>query len=558
MSSLTSKRTKSDRANKPSGVYIPPAKRVKQEKFEESSEENQKLNWNHLRKRITGLINRVNKSNIRLIIRELFGLNLIRGKGIFASAIIKAQETSPIFTDVYAALLTAINSRIASIGLLVVDRLILQYRTAFANDNKPKCLATARFIAHLTNQEVVHEILALQILIHLLEKPTPFSIEIAIAFLKEAGAKLEELAPSGLFAVFEQLRRLTSDLNDKLDSRTLDMIDVVHMIRKSKFEDFPSVKPGLDLIEEKDKITHQREITEPTQTDYYLELNHFKLDPNYIENEAKYELLKKVVLGEEEETSSEEDDDGESVNGSSSDDDEEGEDKEKEEMKIIDQTGAKLTDFRRNVYLTIRSSLSHEECAHKLLKMNIPKNLNDELCYMMLDFCAQQRTYNQFSGLLAELFCKLNKKEYAQNFENIFMSVYETIHRQESNKIRNTAKFFAHLLATDSIDWTILKVIKLGEQTTTSRGRVFVKFLFEELTETLTLKRLDERIKDPKNSEAFEGLFPKDDPRNTKFAINFFTSINLGGLTDDLRETLENGPMLLKNEKVPKCEKSDD
>jgi len=30
---------------------------------------------------------------------------------------------------------------------------------------------------------------------------------------------------------------------------------------------------------------------------------------------------------------------------------------------------------------------------------------------------------------------------------------------------------------------------------------------------------------------AFDGLFPRDDPKNTRFAINFFTSIGLGGLT---------------------------
>ena len=32
-------------------------------------------------------------------------------------------------------------------------------------------------------------------------------------------------------------------------------------------------------------------------------------------------------------------------------------------------------------------------------------------------------------------------------------------------------------------------------------------------------------------SEAFEGLLPRDNPKNTRFAINFFTSIGLGGLT---------------------------
>jgi len=29
----------------------------------------------------------------------------------------------------------------------------------------------------------------------------------------------------------------------------------------------------------------------------------------------------------------------------------------------------------------------------------------------------------------------------------------------------------------------------------------------------------------------YEGLMPRDNPRDTRFAINFFTSIGLGGLT---------------------------
>ena len=41
----------------------------------------------------------------------------------------------------------------------------------------------------------------------------------------------------------------------------------------------------------------------------------------------------------------------------------------------------------------------------------------------------------------------------------------------------------------------------------------------------------------------FEGLFPKDNPKNTRFAVNFFTSIGLGGLTDDLREFLKTGSL---------------
>ncbi|TKC43294.1 hypothetical protein EI555_015200, partial [Monodon monoceros] len=47
----------------------------------------------------------------------------------------------------------------------------------------------------------------------------------------------------------------------------------------------------------------------------------------------------------------------------------------------------------------------------------------------------------------------------------------------------------------------------------------------------------------------FEGLLPRDNPRNTRFAINFFTSIGLGGLTDELREHLKNIPKVIVAQK---------
>lgn len=46
--------------------------------------------------------------------------------------------------------------------------------------------------------------------------------------------------------------------------------------------------------------------------------------------------------------------------------------------------------------------------------------------------------------------------------------------------------------------------------------------------------------------EYFTGLFPRDSPKNTRFSINFFTSIGLGGLTDELREHLKNIPKNLE------------
>lgn len=105
----------------------------------------------------------------------------------------------------------------------------------------------------------------------------------------------------------------------------------------------------------------------------------------------------------------------------------------------------------------------------------------------------------------------------------------------------------------------VLEYIRITEEDTTSSSRIFVKILFQELAEYLGLPKFVERLKDASMQEHFEGrkktqkfyktkkflgIFPKDNPRNTRFAINFFTSIGLGGITDGMREWLKNAPKM--------------
>ncbi|CAB4042567.1 pre-mRNA-splicing factor CWC22 homolog, partial [Paramuricea clavata] len=118
--------------------------------------------------------------------------------GLLAQAIIKAQSSSPTFTHVYAALVSVINTKFPKIGELILRRLILLFRRSYRRNNKAICLSATRFIAHLVNQQVAHEILALEILTLLLQTPTDDSVELCIAFLKECGMKLTDVTPRGI------------------------------------------------------------------------------------------------------------------------------------------------------------------------------------------------------------------------------------------------------------------------------------------------------------------------------------------------------------------------
>lgn len=164
--------------------------------------------------------------------------------------------------------------------------------------------------------------------------------------------------------------------------------------------------------------------------------------------------------------------------------------------------------------------------------MNMKEGQEVELCHMVLDCCAQQRTYEKFFGLLAQRFCNLTiGRKYIEHFQQIFKDTYDTVHRLDTNKLRNVAKFFGHLLFTDAIAWTVFEHIRLTEEETTSSSRIFIKILMQELSEYMGLQKLNQRLQDPTLTSHFEGVFPRDHPKNTRFSINFFTSIGLGGLT---------------------------
>ena len=95
------------------GVYIPPFKlaRLNRNVEDKSSPEYQRQTWEALRKSLNGIINKVNVVNIGNIIPELFQENLVRGRGLFCRALMKAQLTSPGFTHVYAALIAIVNTK---------------------------------------------------------------------------------------------------------------------------------------------------------------------------------------------------------------------------------------------------------------------------------------------------------------------------------------------------------------------------------------------------------------------------------------------------------------
>ncbi|KAL8153009.1 hypothetical protein V2J09_010769 [Rumex salicifolius] len=332
----------------------------------------------------------------------------------------------------------------------------------------------------------------------------------------------------------EPKRRRREDRRDRSDAR-----------REEK-EEQPKVNESHMKVDEDAKEQKKPNRVESNPADI------FKPDPDYIENEKKYDELKKSILGEESEEEEGSDEGSDSEDG---DEDEEEDEDDEEQMEIKDQTETNLVNLRRTIYLTIMSSVDFEEAGHKLLKIKLEPGQEMELCIMLLECCSQERTYLRYYGLLGQRFCMINKI-HQDNFEKCFVQQYSMIHRLETNKLRNVAKFFAHLLGTDALPWHVLSYIRLTEEDTTSSSRIFIKILFQELSEHLGIRLLNERLNDPAMQDSYESIFPRDNPRNTRFAINFFTSIGLGGITENLREYLKNMPRIIMQQQQATEEES--
>ncbi|MCD9559019.1 pre-mRNA-splicing factor cwc22 [Datura stramonium] len=175
---------------------------------------------------------------------------------------------SPIFTDVFAALVSVVNSKIPVIGDLLLRRLTLQLKIPA---NKPQLLASVKFIAHLVNQQVVHELIALQLLTVFLEEPTDDSVEVAISFVTECGSILQDLCPLGLHAIFERFRGILHE--GEIDKRVQFLIENLFALRKAKFQGYLDVHPELDLVEEEDQLTHEISLLDKIDSEIGLDVS---------------------------------------------------------------------------------------------------------------------------------------------------------------------------------------------------------------------------------------------------------------------------------------------
>ena len=103
----------------------------------------------------------------------------------------------------------------------------------------------------------------------------------------------------------------------------------------------------------------------------------------------------------------------------------------KQIVTIQDMTEKDLINLRHKIYLTIMSSATFEECAHKLAKLDIPPGKEMELINVIIECCSQERTFLRYYGLISSRFCLLDRR-WNDAFLEAFQAQYTTIYCLET------------------------------------------------------------------------------------------------------------------------------
>ncbi|BFU18707.1 cell cycle control protein, putative [Entamoeba histolytica HM-1:IMSS-B] len=497
-------------------------KRIEKPQTRKEREEYQKQSFIALKRTLNGLVNKVSLSNIKTIIVELFKENLVRGKGLFVNSVIRAQDAEPNFSNIYATLIAVINTKIPAIGELTIHRIIHQFNLTIKREEEDGSLRKLQFIAQLTNQQVCSVTLPLQILIQLMKNPTDENIEKVVTLLLNVGEYFDSIIKGKIQPIYEQLRGIVS--RKKASERIYFKINQLLNERRNGFINYPSVIEELDLIEDEDKITHTVDLTTPLNT--MDELNLFKFDEEFEQNERKWEIKKAEIIGEE---SEEEEDDDNQIQ-------EQQKTKEETEIeKFDDQTGAEEIFLKKKIYITIMSCYNFEECVHKLLSLKLREGEEKILVEMVIECCSQEKTYKKYYGLASERLCVLHIL-YKNLFIDQFKIQYQTIHLKDMNQIRNIAMLYSYLFYSNAIPWELFSIIKLTDDDTTSSSRVFLKIMFQNLFEEMGMKEFKEKLFSNELQESVRGMFPTEDKEHIIFAFNFFKGIGLVELAKPLQQ----------------------
>ena len=294
--------------------------------------------------------------------------------------------------------MAVVNTKLPEIGELTLNKVVAALKKSPA-----RARPLTEFLAALYHLGVVDELVILETVSLLSDSARDSVFVMGCDFVSKCALKLkDDMGESMLHPVFDKFRRAVQ-AGDASRARSRRVSSLLESRRRGyKFPRFDL--KDVKLIEnDEEQIAHSVDFddlhTRP-------ELERFRPTTAKIfeEEEATWRGVMLDVLGPEE---SDDDDDDESG------DEEEADESAAAGVRVAsraavcavnaqsstDLSEKDLVQLRKTIYLVLMSSLIAEESAHKLLKLRVPDAHTIELANMIVECCAQERSYSSYRQL---------------------------------------------------------------------------------------------------------------------------------------------------------------
>ncbi|QLQ77789.1 hypothetical protein HG537_0A00360 [Torulaspora globosa] len=471
-------------------------------------EEQQRSNWMVMENYLRCKIEELRETNVEQIFKDTLEVNILLGYRSLGRCILESPGLNKQ-VGLYAALVAKLNSVVPEVGSCLSREATAVFIESYNDSNDVKAFSMVSLLAELFNYEVLHEIVILQVIQLLSRDLTEPSVRTIVQLLRQCGKHLSEVSLTAHNMVFEKLRQVLQAGKISKDTSSLlqDLFDL-------RSRDYAGCLAGpLLKLEDLEHNTHtfmiDSEEFKPAKN-----LGEFEYHEDFLALERRYEILKAEALAPYET------------------------EKIQKPTVATDMTGEEEVEFKKKFYLILKSSLSSDEAAHKILKLRIPDADKHRVVDVIVKSSIQEATYSKFYGMLAERLCS-SHKSWKPAFEQVFKSNYLNSEEFEPAQLRTLGKLWGHILASDYLGFEVFENVHMSEDGTTAPGRIFLKFIFQEMVASLGINELENRFKEDYIKPFLINMFPKEDADNIRYSINYFTAIGLGVLTEDMRQRLD-------------------
>lgn len=521
-------------------------------------EEKQHQKWMQCETLLEETIEQLNDVNIDELFQTMVNqVNIIWTQNLLIRFILCYKSQFRLSSNLICGLAKRLGYFLEDFNLNLTKQIIFTFIECLQNNHLIETLEILPLIADLYNYDICSELIILQVLQVLTKKNikenmqnddgdnnnNKLSIMGIIRVMGLCGKKLNERNQRIHDTIFEKLAQSSSIIDQ--DTKISKEFEYLLKLKNDGYINvcdplLPKYNLGmLPCSPEPINFIISKELREPDDTfgEFVYNDNLEEVDQQWgviknIMNDPKFSQIEEVV---EEEVQDRHTDLASNENVQT----------DHKEKKVVDMTNSVDIQFKKEIYLILKSSLSGDEAAHKILKRRTPDDLKFNIVDIIIKTSIQEATYSKFYGIIAERLLN-SHKAWKLAFYRIFKENFQQLDTFQPEQLRIIGKFWGHLFATDYIGFELFEIVKINSVESIAPSRIFIKFVFQELVADLTIDELKERLNEDYIQPFITGMFPNDDMDNIRYSINYFTAIGLGILTDKMRTRLEE----LENEEM--------